>query len=78
MPRGLHARNAPKPPLDYLDDRQRTYLTSPFVRLETVPKAEYPGRSEELSFYESFFKDPGVEWCRDWAQMEANCRGRGA
>ncbi len=57
--------------LSYLDDPQRTYLTSPFVHLETVPKAGYMGRSEELDFYEAFFRDPGVEWCRDWDRMEA-------
>lgn len=57
--------------LYYLGDPGRTYLTSPFVRLETVPKAEYTGRIEELAFYESFFQDTGVEWCRDWDQMLA-------
>src|SRR6266446_1319159 len=56
--------------LYYLDDPQRTYLTSPFVRLETMPKAGYTGRTEELDFYETFFRDPGVEWCRDWDRME--------
>jgi predicted nucleic acid-binding protein len=60
-----------KAALDYFNDPQRTYLTSPFVRLETVPKAYYTARTEELSFYDSFFNDSGVEWCRDWEQMEA-------
>ncbi|HEY4364784.1 MAG TPA: type II toxin-antitoxin system VapC family toxin [Bryobacteraceae bacterium] len=54
-----------------LGDPQRTFLTSAFVRLETVPKAEYTGRTEELAFYESFFRDQEVEWCRDWEQMIA-------
>jgi predicted nucleic acid-binding protein len=56
--------------LYYLDDPQRTYLTSPLVRLETVRKARYTRRTEELDFYETFFRDPGVEWCRDWDRME--------
>ena len=38
-------------------------------RLETVPKTHYTGRIEVLAFYESFFEDSGVEWCRDWNQM---------
>jgi predicted nucleic acid-binding protein len=54
----------------YLGDPARTWLTSPFVRLETVPKASYTKRSIELEFYEDFFADPGVEWCRDWERME--------
>jgi predicted nucleic acid-binding protein len=57
--------------LYYLGDPERIYLTSPFVRLETVPKAQYTGRREELKFYESFFQDPGVEWCRDLDRMVA-------
>ena len=55
----------------YLGDPSRTYLTSAFVRLEIVPKAGYSGRKEELAFYESFFADPGIEWCRDWERMLA-------
>lgn len=57
--------------LDYFDDSTRTYLTSPFVRLETIPKAHYMARAEELAFYETFFNDSGVQWCRDWDRMEA-------
>ena len=59
-----------KAALYYLDDPKRTYLTSPFVRLETLPKADYTGRIQELTFYEDFFRDPGVEWCRDWNRLE--------
>ena len=51
---------------DYLDDPTRLYLTSPFVRLETVPKAAYLQRSAELKLYERFFANPQVEWCREW------------
>jgi predicted nucleic acid-binding protein len=56
--------------VEYFDDPERIYLTSPLVRLETVPKASYTKRSIELEFYEDFFADPGVEWCRDWERME--------
>jgi hypothetical protein len=55
MPRAARPERA-QAALDYFDDPQRTYLTSPFVRLETVPKAHYTGRAEDLAFYGSFFK----------------------
>lgn len=55
---------------DYLDDSRRTFLTSPFVRLEVLPKAAYHQREAELTFYEDFFHHPQLEWCRDWEQME--------
>jgi hypothetical protein len=54
----------------YLGDPARSYLTSPLVRLETVPKASYNRRSAELEFYEDFFGDSRLEWCRDWERME--------
>jgi hypothetical protein len=70
MPLGQLARNALA--LLFITWATRsTHLTSPLVRLETVPKAEYTGRAEELAFYENFFQDPGVEWCRDWDRMVA-------
>lgn len=55
---------------NYFDDGRRIFLTSPFVRLEIVPKASHMQRQRELSFYEKFFNNPGVEWCHDWARME--------
>jgi predicted nucleic acid-binding protein len=55
--------------LRYFIDPQRTYLTSPFIRMETVPKATYMKRSPEMAFYANFFGDPRVEWCREWEQM---------
>jgi predicted nucleic acid-binding protein len=57
--------------LYYLGDPGRSFLTSPFVYLETVPKAEYARRNEELGFCQNFFQDTGVEWCRDWDRMLA-------
>ena len=62
------------PPLDliafnYLDDGTRRFLTSPFVRLETIPKAAYMRREEELAFYTAFFGNPAVEWCGDSDRM---------
>lgn len=63
------------PPFDqiayeYFDNSERVFLTSPFVRLETVPKAVYTGRDSEVNFYHSFFGHPEVEYCRDWDRLE--------
>jgi hypothetical protein len=43
----------------------RIFLTSPFLYIETVPKALYVKRESELSFYRVYFSDPSVEWCND-------------
>ncbi len=56
--------------LRYFNDPGRTFLTSPFVRLEAVPKAHYTRRSQELAFYEGFFGSPFLEWCSDLDRME--------
>ena len=40
-------------------------MTSPFLYVETVPKAVYFKRESELAFYRVYFGDPSVEWCRD-------------
>jgi predicted nucleic acid-binding protein len=57
--------------LDYLDDPERNYLTSPYVLLETAPKASDTGRVEESAFYDVFFGNINVEWCREWERMNA-------
>jgi predicted nucleic acid-binding protein len=38
--------------------------------METVPKPTYTRRSLELAFYDNFFGDSRLEWCRDWERME--------
>lgn len=38
-----------------LDDSEREFVTSDFVRLEIVPKASYHKRRDEVAFYEAFF-----------------------
>lgn len=69
---------------DYFDDSRRIFLTSPFVRLEVLPKAVYHRREDETAFYEAFFLHPQVEWCYDWEQItkfadqEARQHGLGA
>jgi predicted nucleic acid-binding protein len=57
--------------LEYLADPELTCLTSPFIRMETVPKATFTKRISELEFYVDFFADPRVEWCREWERMAA-------
>jgi predicted nucleic acid-binding protein len=56
--------------LDYFDHSERSFLTSPFIRMETVPKATYTKRPLEVAFYDNFFGDSRLEWCRDWERME--------
>ncbi len=38
-----------------LDDPDRGYVTSDFVRLEVVPKPSYHGFKDQVEFYEAFF-----------------------
>lgn len=55
---------------EYFDSPDRTFLTSAFVRLETVPKAAYMQLEAELDFYNGFFSHPAVEYCRAWDRLE--------
>ena len=41
--------------LQALEDTDRLFLTSPFVRLEVLPKAIFNKQAAEVRFYESFF-----------------------
>ncbi|MBI2921575.1 MAG: type II toxin-antitoxin system VapC family toxin [Planctomycetes bacterium] len=38
-----------------LEDPDRTFASSDFIRLEVLPKSTFTGRDEELAFYEEFF-----------------------
>ncbi len=38
------------------DDPEREFVASDFVELETVPKAQYHGNTDEVAFYETFFR----------------------
>ena len=49
--------------LSFLKDPEHTFLTSPFVYLETVPKARYHRQRSEVAFYEEYFAR--AEWTRD-------------
>lgn len=40
--------------MEILDDPEREYVTSDFVRLEVLPKAVYNNQSDEADFYREF------------------------
>ncbi len=50
----------------FLDDPDRSFASSPLLRLEVLPKALFHGKLLEASFYNSFFA--AVE---RWAQTDA-------
>ena len=41
--------------LRILDDPDREFISSPFIKLEILPKAVYGKRETEVEFYETFF-----------------------
>ena len=41
--------------LNILDDPSREFISSPFVKLDVLPKAVYNGKTNEAEFYEVFF-----------------------
>jgi len=45
--------------LAILDDPGRSFASSAFVRLEVLPKASFHRRTEEVSFYEDYFRSVG-------------------
>jgi predicted nucleic acid-binding protein len=47
--------------MEVLDDDRRSFVSSPFVRLEVLPKALFHKRLAEIAFYESYF-----EAVKDW------------
>jgi predicted nucleic acid-binding protein len=41
--------------LEVLDDPEREFVASPFLRLEVLPQAVFNKREPEVAFYEAFF-----------------------
>lgn len=41
--------------IQILDDPDREFVSSPFLKLEVLPKAVYGKRQAEVAFYETFF-----------------------
>jgi predicted nucleic acid-binding protein len=56
--------NSPKA-LSFLDDPDRSFASSAFVRLEVLPKAVFHKKADESTFYEEFFRRVEV-----WAPLE--------
>lgn len=50
---------------ELLDDDNREFASSDFVKLELLPKAVYNKKETELSFYEAFF-----ESVKHWADLD--------
>lgn len=56
--------------LTVLNDPRREFVSSPFVQLEVLPKAQYHKQKNEVEFYETFFASVQV-WVRDCDQILA-------
>ncbi|EKD07573.1 MULTISPECIES: type II toxin-antitoxin system VapC family toxin [Limnospira] len=50
--------------LQILEDDQREFASSIFLKLEVLPKAIYHQQSSEIKFYETFF-DAVIYWAND-------------
>jgi predicted nucleic acid-binding protein len=48
--------------IEILDDIDREFVSSSFVKLEVLPKAVYNGFEEEVDFYNSFFDNDVAVW----------------
>jgi len=53
--------------LGILEDRSRTFIASPFLYLEVIPKTVFHKRQLERAFYEKYFR--GTEWVKDVAEI---------
>ncbi|MGH9582617.1 MAG: nucleic acid-binding protein, partial [Bryobacteraceae bacterium] len=62
--------------LQILEDANRTFLTSPFVHLELVPKAIYHKKRLGRAFYDEYFA--AATWIRDFDKIEAVARAEAA
>jgi predicted nucleic acid-binding protein len=62
--------------LELLEEPGRTFLTSPFVHLEVVPKTIYYKKRLERAFYERYFDN--AIWFRDLDKIEAAARAEAA
>lgn len=50
--------------LEVLEDSNRQFVSSEFVKLEVIPKAIYHKQTEEVKFYEEFFSAVSY-WAND-------------
>lgn len=54
-----------------LEDDEREFASSEFLRLEVIPKATYNQKTVEVEVYEAFFNDVAY-WTRDLEQVMQN------
>lgn len=53
--------------MEILDDPNRTFASSLFLKLELVPKPRFNKRQDEIEFYQEFFDAVSV-----WAEIDEN------
>lgn len=51
-----------------LDDPEREFVSSPFVKLEVLPKAIYEKNKDEVDFYNTFF-DAVTHWPKSTGEV---------
>jgi hypothetical protein len=54
--------------MEILDDPEREFAASPFLRLEVLPQAIFNKREAEVAFYEAFFSAVS-KWATDLAAI---------
>ena len=59
-----------------LNDPTREFVSSPFVRLETIPKAAFHRNQLEIEFYESYFAAVS-SWIDDYARLISEAENAG-
>ena len=62
--------------LQLLGDPSRTFLTSPYIYLEVVPKTIFYKRRSERSFYQRYFDN--AVWFRNLGRIEEVARAEAA
>lgn len=69
--------------VNVLSDPDRLYAASIYIKLETLPKAVYRQRRDEIKVYNAYFDAVSI-WAMDWeamhkeAERQANIYGIGA
>lgn len=59
--------------LDLLDDPDRTFAASSYLKLEVIPQAAFHKRSDEVAFFERFFQGVSV-WADENGLVDAALR----
>lgn len=59
-----------------LNDPNREFVSSPFVRLETIPKAVFHRNKLEAEFYENYFAAVS-DWVDDYSRLVSEAENAG-